>query len=138
MPINKICRASFFRPLSFLLPNAVAAGGHCDILALLLARQPNLAAVDMDGETAFDCAVGNGDNGRRCVLMLLKAGAPLDVKTFVDPSLCRLAVTSTAAIRALLDRGFVLRELRSMDDEEHTLLHIAAIYCRDADVFDTR
>jgi ankyrin repeat protein len=160
MPINK---RSIFRPLSaecgsseiidiLLRANAqvnetdwrdqtachvAAAGGHCDILALLLAGQPNLAAVDMDGETAFDCAVGNDDNGRHCALMLLKAGAPLDVDKFArTPAMCRFAVTSTAAIRALLDRGLVLRKLRSLDHGRHTLLHVAATHCRDADVFD--
>jgi ankyrin repeat protein len=33
--------------------HAAAKRGHHDVLALLLARQPNLAAVDVNGKTAF-------------------------------------------------------------------------------------
>jgi hypothetical protein len=59
--------------------HAAAEGGRHDVLALLLARQPNLAAVDVNGKTAFYYAVKvcQNDDGR-CALMLLEAGASLD------------------------------------------------------------
>jgi ankyrin repeat protein len=63
--------------------------------------------------------------------MLLEAGASLER---ADPfHLCRFAATSTAAIQALIDRGVVVRELH--DSIDRTPLHVAALGCRDADVF---
>jgi len=46
--------------------HAAAQGGHHDVLALILARQPNLAAVDVDGKTAFCIALYycHSDGGR--------------------------------------------------------------------------
>jgi ankyrin repeat protein len=108
-------------------------GDHCGVLALLLARLPNLAAVDVNGKTSFCFALRSchNDDGR-CALMLLEAGASLEL---ANPfHLCRFAATSTAAIQALIDRGVVVRELRVSDD--CTPLHMAAWRCRDADVFE--
>jgi ankyrin repeat protein len=106
-----------------------------DVLALLLARQPNLAAIDVKGRTAFYRAVEfcQNDCGRAAV-MLLDAGASPDS---ADPSdLCYFAGTSTAAVQALLDRGVVVRELR--DSNGFTPLHVAAWNSDidDTDVFD--
>jgi ankyrin repeat protein len=102
--------------------HVAAAGGHHEVLALLLARRPNLAVVDVDGRTALYFAVrySTRDNGR-CALMLLEAGASLDEAD--DSDLCRFAATSTAAIQALVDRGVVVRELR--DSDGSTPLHAA-------------
>jgi len=111
--------------------HAAAEFGHHDVLALLLARQPNLAAVDEDGKTAFCIALMycHNDSGRSA-LMLLEAGATVDEHA----RLCRFAATSTAAIQALLDRGVVVCELR--DVFGGTPLHAAAWHCHDAAVFD--
>jgi len=114
--------------------HAAADCCHPDVLALLLARQPNLAAVDANERTAFCIALRNCHFvvSERCALMLLDAGASLE---WADPShLCRFAATSTAAIQALIDRGVVVRELRMSDDS--TPLHMAAWGCCDADVFE--
>jgi hypothetical protein len=94
--------------------HAAARGGHHDVLALLLARRPNLAVVDVDGRTALYFAVrySTRDNGR-CALMLLEAGASLDEAD--DSDLCLFAATSTAVIQALVNRGVVVRELRDSD-----------------------
>jgi ankyrin repeat protein len=113
--------------------HVAAKRGRSDVLALLLARQPNLAAVDVNGETSFCFALRSchNDDGR-CALMLLEAGASLER---ADPfHLCRFAATSTAAIQALINRGVVVRELRSFDDG--TPLHQAAFNSQDATVFD--
>jgi ankyrin repeat protein len=112
--------------------HAAAQGDHCGVLALLLARQPNLAAVDVNGKTSFCFALKSchNDDGR-CALMLLEAGASLER---ADPfHLCRFAATSTAAIQALIDRGVVVRELRTFDD--CTPLH-GRMALSDADVFE--
>jgi ankyrin repeat protein len=108
-------------------------GGHHDVLALLLAHQPNLAAVDADWETAFDIALMYCHNDRgRSALMLLEAGASIvRVAPFM---LCHFAAASTAAIRALIHRGVVLREIVARDGR--TPLHIAARHSRDAEVFE--
>jgi ankyrin repeat protein len=112
--------------------HAAARGARHDVLALLLARQPNLAAVDVDGKTAFcralECIVGDG----RCALMLLEAGASLEE---ADRSyFCLFASKSTAAIQALMDRGVVVRELR--DFAHGTALHSAIHDDSSTDVFD--
>jgi ankyrin repeat protein len=112
--------------------HAAARGLH-DVLALLLARQPNLAAVDVDGKTAFRIALTYclNDDGR-CALMLLEAGASLES---VDRGeLCEFASKSTVAIRTLIDRGVNVREI--VGTSGMTPLHQAAFFTRDADVFD--
>jgi len=83
--------------------------------------------------TAFSNAVSRWfSDGGRCAVKLLAAGASMDG---VDPRvLCRFAATSTTAIRALIDRGVVVRELRASG--RGTALHEAAARCADADVFD--
>jgi len=110
--------------------HVAALGNYHDVLALLLARQPNLAVVDAEGTTAFGSAVQvcTSDDGR-CALMLLEAGA--SIGELVD--LCRFAATGTGAIQALIDRGFVLRELHYFGD---TPLHAAVELCYDAALFD--
>jgi ankyrin repeat protein len=113
--------------------HAAAQGGHHDVLALLLARQPNLAAVDAAGETAFCIALEVCDSdGGRCALMLLEAGASL--KGGVSCDFCLFASKSMAAIQALMDRGVVVRNLRNLDNG--TPLHEAAWRCQDAGVFN--
>jgi len=110
--------------------HAAAEGGHWRVLALLLARQPNLAAVDMDQRSIFRTAVNHCDRDRgQCALMLLEAGAPLDARA----NLCEFAAKSTAAIQALLDRGVVVRDIRDWDND--TLLHKAAAVGHDSDLF---
>jgi death-associated protein kinase len=113
-----------------------AAAARCDdtVLALLLARQPNLAAIDADGKTALLRAMTSYYvDDRRCTVMLLEAGASLDAVGHDD--LCGLAATSTAAIQALINRGVNLREL--VDRDGGTPLHSAARRKWDlSDVFD--
>jgi ankyrin repeat protein len=113
--------------------HAAADSGHHDVLALLLARQPNLAAFDKHGKTALCLAVSHCENDDgRCALMLLAAGAP---NAWVGrDDLCAFAATSTAAIQALIDRGVDLREL--FGSNRVSPLHSAALGTRDADVFD--
>jgi ankyrin repeat protein len=113
--------------------HVAAKRGRSDVLALLLARQPNLAAVDADERTAFCIALRNFPVvGERCALMLLEAGASVEL---VSWHLCQFAAASTAAIQALIDRGVVVRELRTFDDG--TPLHAAGVVTmRDAAVFD--
>jgi len=115
--------------------HVAAEYGHHDVLAPLLARRPNLDAVDVDGRTAFDIALMLCHNDRgRSALMLLEAGASI-VRDRVAPSkLCHFAAASTAAIRALIHRGVVVREIVASDGS--TPLHIAARYSRDAEVFE--
>jgi len=113
--------------------HAAAALGHHDVLAVLLAHRPNLALNGVDGRPALYHAMSNCEiDGGRGALMLLEAGASLDLVRRDD--LCRFAVTSTAAIQVLLDRGFVVDEFRDYDFG--TLLHIAARHTHDANVFE--
>jgi ankyrin repeat protein len=112
--------------------HVAAKRGRSDVLALLLARQPNLAAVDADERTAFCIALRNFHVvGERCALMLLEAGASVEL---VSWHLCLFAAASTAAIHALLDHGVVVCEVR--DVFGGTPLHAAARRCHDAAVFD--
>jgi ankyrin repeat protein len=69
-------------------------GGHHDVLALLLAHQPNLTVVDADGMTAFGIALMycHNDSGRSA-LMLLEAGAIVDERQGANS--VRFAATST-------------------------------------------
>lgn len=100
----------------------VAARGHHDTLALLLAHRPNLALRDASRSTSFQIAMEHctGDDGR-AALMLLAAGAPLGALS--DERLCCFAASSTAAIQALRDRGVVISQLRGLADG--TALHAA-------------
>jgi ankyrin repeat protein len=113
--------------------HASARLAYASVLALLLARRPNLALVDSYGKTAIDVALLHcGIGGGRCVLMLLDAVASLER---VDRSrLCSFAATSTAAIQALIDRGIVISELRCSFGR--TALHEASRCSGDAAVFD--
>jgi ankyrin repeat protein len=113
--------------------HVAAECGQIDVLAPLLAHCPNLDAVDANGRTAFDTALMYCHNDRGCsALMLLEAGASI---VRVAPSmLCHFAAASTAAIRALIHRGVVVREIVASDGR--TPLHIAARYSRDAEVFE--
>jgi ankyrin repeat protein len=114
--------------------HAAAASGHCDVLALLLARRPNLDVVTtVNRKTAFCCAASSSEtHAWRCALMLLEAGASLER---ADPSdVCRFAATSTTVIQALINHGVAVRELRDFLDG--TALHAAAGRCRDANVLD--
>jgi ankyrin repeat protein len=104
-----------------------------DVLALVLARQPNLAVVDVYRNTALCYAVRFSacDDGRSA-LMLYEAGASLEAVR--HDHLCHFASTSTDAIRALTTRGFVMRAIVASNGA--TPLHCASLYTRDADVFD--
>jgi len=98
---------------------------------LLLARQPNLDVVAADGMTAL-CYVlrCNGYSGVRTALMLLEAGASLETTDRDD--LCQFAATNTAAIKALINRGVVVREIVASDGA--TPLHRATLDGRGVDV----
>jgi ankyrin repeat protein len=110
--------------------HAAAQGGHHEVLALLLAHQPNLAAFDVDSKSAFCNAVSIcSRDGGRCAVMLLEAGASLE-----RADLCHLAATSTAAIQALINRGVVVREI--VRGGVYTPLHAAACRSRARDVLD--
>jgi ankyrin repeat protein len=95
-----------------------------EVLALLLAQQPDLKLKCKNGLTPLDLALGfDGlDHDMRMSAMLIEAGAPLDGS--VDPRrLCAVAALNTSAIRTLLRRGVVVSELR--DHEGRTPLHLA-------------
>jgi ankyrin repeat protein len=113
--------------------HAAAYGGHHDVLALLLARQPDVDIVTAGKETAL-CFTSHASprDGERCALMLLEAGASVELAS--RDSLCQLAATSTAAIHALINRGVVVREI--VGSKGATPLHRAACFTRDVDVFD--
>lgn len=97
-----------------------------DLLALLLARQPNLALLDSNGHSALEYSLRIHRHAHRS-LLLLESGAPL---TGVNPAnLTRFASTSTTAIQRLLDRGVVVNTLR--DENSCTPLHVAARDKRD-------
>jgi ankyrin repeat protein len=113
--------------------HVAALGGHRDVLALLLARQPNLAIVDVFKDTALCCATRAGlSDGARSALMLLEAGSSLE--SVRHDLLCHFASQSTAAIQALINRGVVVREIVGRNGV--TPLHYAACFTRDADLFD--
>jgi ankyrin repeat protein len=113
--------------------HAAANRGHHDVLALLLARQPNLAIVDTLEETALCCAArASADDGGRSALMLLEAGASVELVDRGD--LCSLASKSATNVRALIDHGVVVREI--VDSNGATPLHLATWDGRDVDVFD--
>jgi ankyrin repeat protein len=94
-----------------------------DLLALLLARRPNLALLNSNGESAFDIALSTCmyDDGR-CALRLVEAGQSLE--RMDRHHLCGFASTSTAAIQAIRDCGVVLSALRNSNGA--TPLHLAA------------
>jgi ankyrin repeat protein len=107
--------------------------GNDDVLALLLARQPNLAAVDGDGKTSFEVAlVYCRDGGEGCALMLAEAGASFE--SVGRNALCWFASMSTVAARMLINHGVVVREIVSTTGK--TPLHHAAGSTGDATVFD--
>jgi ankyrin repeat protein len=113
--------------------HVAAMFGRHDVLVLLLARQPNLAVVDVHGNTAlcYAALLSAYDDGRSA-LMLLEAGASLEAVR--HDHLCHFASTSTDAIRALTTRGVVVRAIVARNGA--TPLHCASLYTRDADVFD--
>jgi hypothetical protein len=66
--------------------------------------------------------------------MLLAAGALLEE---ADPGhLCKFAGASTAAIRALRERGIVVRELVDVNGDGGTPMHLAACRTRDVAILD--
>jgi ankyrin repeat protein len=97
---------------------------QCQMLAVLLKYKPHLnSALLQKSLSIFD--------NDRVSLMLLQAGAPLDIVN--TNYLFRFASTGTIAIRALLDRGVAVRDLRNEPGE--TLLH--QIVRSDEDVIAT-
>jgi ankyrin repeat protein len=114
---------------------AAAEGGFDGPLALLLARQPNLDVVAADGMTAL-CYVlrYNGYSGVRTALMLLETGASLE--TIDRDDLCQFAATNTAVIKALINRGVVVREIVASNGS--TPLHRATLDGRGGCAQDAR
>jgi hypothetical protein len=111
--------------------HAAADGIHHDVLALLLARQPNLTIVNASKQTALCCTSrASPRDGGRCALMLLEAGASVELMRRF--SLFQFAAVSTAAIQALINRGVVVREIVGRNGA--TPLHGAARFARDVDV----
>jgi ankyrin repeat protein len=102
----------------------VAARRNADLLALLLARRPNLGLKNATGQSALDLAVQESFGKTQNATMLIEAGAPLD--SVGEHVLCQLAATSVASLQALLKRGVVVRALRDRDGR--TPLHWA---CRE-------
>jgi ankyrin repeat protein len=101
--------------------HAAAESGREDVLALLLARRPNLDVTDRWlGRTPLGASVAVANNGRISA-MLIEAGA-LDHTSRDD--MCRLAGHSTVVIQALLNRGVVVSDL--CDKDAFTPLHWAA------------
>jgi ankyrin repeat protein len=96
---------------------AAAAMGHADVLAVLLAARPNLDLFDYSRSTPLRVAISFYHE--RCALMLIEAGARLDGNL-----LCDAAALGTDVLQALVDRGFVVSELRGPN--ACTLLHIVA------------
>jgi ankyrin repeat protein len=109
--------------------HVAASKGCVDVLALLLARQPNLCVKNAINETPLEYALLGGNVN--AAAMLLAAGAPLDGLS--ARALCPLAAINTSAIQALTDRGVVVRELRG--DRNETPLHWAARWGCDRAVF---
>jgi ankyrin repeat protein len=100
---------------------AAAVVRRVDLLAVLLAHRPNLdikSTATNQTALAFSLDASEKDF---ISLMLINAGASLDVSR---GSLCWLASRSTAAIEALLNRGCVVRNLRTSID--FTPLHAIA------------
>lgn len=95
--------------------------GHADVLAVLLAHRADLALRDARGTLPLRMSLSYQCDRLSC--MLLDAGAPLE--NGLDDYLCRFAATSTAAIRALLNRGVVVNALRQQDSQ-NTPLHVLA------------
>jgi ankyrin repeat protein len=100
--------------------HVVAARGNAELLALLLARRPNLELTCKSGRTSLNDSFRRDE--QHISMMLIEAGAPLEAVN--RHLLCPLA-TSTSAIRTLLRRGVVVSDLR--DQERSTPLHLAAI-----------
>jgi hypothetical protein len=99
------------------------------MLALLVTRRPNLGLKESSGSTAIQFAFAFERN-ERAWLLLLEAGAALDdLEGVLFARLLNFVATSTAAIRAVLGRGVVVRELRSKAGE--TPLHKAAALASD-------
>jgi ankyrin repeat protein len=94
---------------------------NCNVVALLLAHQPNLSLCDITGRTSLQLAF-EVFSSEQALLMLIKAGAPLE--NLHPDFLPRFALTSVAAIEALLARGVILRDLCCSFNQ--TLLHRAA------------
>jgi ankyrin repeat protein len=111
----------------------VAATGQADVLALLLAHQPNLGLRCKSGQTPLNRSLMFHDGERdRIAMMLIDAGAPHD--QFDRQNLCPLAVQSTSAIQTLLRHGVVVGELR--DQQGRSPLHLAASAGASAAVLD--
>jgi ankyrin repeat protein len=96
-------------------------GGNADVLALLLAHQPNLGLTCSNGRTPLDLSFMLRDREGRISTMLLEAGAPLE--GVERRTLCQFA-ESTSAIQTLLRRGVVFSQL--LDRQGRTPLHLVA------------
>jgi ankyrin repeat protein len=114
--------------------HTAAARADHDLLALLLAHQPDLEAFDRFERTAPCFAIKRTANdGGRSALMLLEAGASPDYVNYDYDDMFRFAASSAAAVQALTARGVDLRA--NFDSDNATPLHHAAVVGRDADVF---
>jgi ankyrin repeat protein len=98
--------------------HTAAMAGAGDVMHVLLAHRPNLALKDKYKKTALEYSISHGGE-LSIALALIDAGSP---RTSSD--LCNLAA-STSAVQALMDRGVVIRDLRT--DFGETPLHLAAV-----------
>jgi ankyrin repeat protein len=89
-----------------------AARGHADVLELLLAHHPDLGLECKSGRTPLQYSF-IFDGGELISIMLIEAGASLD--GVERHFLCQLAAHSTSAIRTLLRRGVVVKDLRDLE-----------------------
>jgi ankyrin repeat protein len=107
------------RTASFAAVEALSA----DVLAALLAHRPNLEIKEKSSNSRpLELSIALRGSYGHIPLMLINAGASLD--GLPNGTLCRLASTSTTTIRALLNRGVVVNQLR--DYSNFTPLHLIA------------
>jgi ankyrin repeat protein len=109
--------------------HAAVVIGCEDLLSSVLAHGPDVDVRDSNGRTPFDRSVEIGSN-ERIMAMLIEAGAPLD---FIN----RIIVFhSDVRIRALLERGVAVRDLR--DERGGTPLHWTAQFTFDPAVLNLK
>ena len=97
---------------------------NANMMALLLTHRPNLEIKSTSARKVTPLQISLADyQCTRISLMLLEAGASL--KGVRKSHLCHFAASSTSAIQSLLNRGYVMSELRN--DDACTPLHAAAL-----------
>jgi ankyrin repeat protein len=96
------------------------------LLPVLLAHRPNLALKDADGFTPLHLAIVHRRD--RIAVMLIEAGAPVDLNRFV----VKFIATYKNATQAVIKRGIDLRNVQY--ESGRTPLHAAASKSRDRDL----